>query len=47
MSPGDFESMFIKAGDSDTKEGHRIEEVTAESPGSALLWLSRGVIGKG
>ena len=25
-SPGDFESMFIKAGDSETKEGLKIKE---------------------
>ena len=35
---GDFESMFIKAGDSETKEGVRLEEATEESLGGALLW---------
>ena len=37
--------MFIKAGDSETKEGLR-EEATGKSLGSALLWLSRHIIGK-
>ena len=45
-SPGDFESMFIKAGDSETKEGLGIEEATRESLGSALLWLPGNIIGK-
>ena len=40
MSPGDLESTFVKAGDSETKEGLRIEEATGESGGGALLWLS-------
>lgn len=43
-SPGDFESTFIKAGVSETKEELKIEEITGES--SALLWLFRNVIGK-
>ena len=30
MSLGDFESMFIKVGDSETKEGLRVEEVIGE-----------------
>ena len=30
MSPGDFESTFIKAGNSETKDGLRVEEVTRE-----------------
>ena len=37
MSPGDLESTFVKAGDSETKEGLRIEEVTRESLGRAAL----------
>ena len=45
-SPGDFESRFSKAGDSETKEGLRGEEATGESLGGALLWLSRNGIGK-
>ena len=36
-SPGDFESTFIKAGDSEMKEGLRIEEAIEESIGGALL----------
>ena len=46
MSPGDFESVFIKAGDSETKGGLRVAGVTGESLGSPLLWLSRNVVGK-
>ena len=46
-SPGDFESTFIKAGDSKTKEGLKVEEVTGESLGGALLWLPRNVNRKG
>ena len=30
MSPGDFQSMFMKAEGSATKEGLRVEEVTGE-----------------
>ena len=30
MSPDDFESTFIKAGDSETKDGLRVEEVIGE-----------------
>ena len=41
MSPGDFESTFIKAGDSETKE-----EATGESLGDALFWLPRNVTRK-
>ena len=37
MSPIDFESAFIKAGDSETKEGLRVEEVAGESLGSIQL----------
>ena len=29
-SPGDFESMFIKAGDSETKEGLKIKEARSQ-----------------
>ena len=43
---GDFENTFTKAGDRETKEGFRIEGVTGESLGGALLWLPRRVIGK-
>ena len=49
MSPGDFFTAFIKAGDSEIKEGLRIEEVTRESEeslGGALLWFHRNIIGK-
>ena len=35
-SPSDFESMFIKAGDSETEEGLRVEEVTGEPRWAAL-----------
>ena len=38
-SPGDFESTFIKAGDSETKEGLKIEEATEVSLGGAALAL--------
>ena len=37
MSPGDFESMFIKTGDSEKSEGLGIEKVIRESIGSASL----------
>ena len=37
MSSGDFGRMFIKAGDSETKGGLRIEEATGESLGGAAL----------
>ena len=30
MRPADFERMFIKAGDSETKEGLRVEAATGE-----------------
>ena len=43
MSPGDFESTFIKAGDSETKGGLTVEEVTGESLGRVLLWLRTNV----
>ena len=37
MSPGDSESTFTKPGDSETKEGLRVEEATGEPRrGSAL-----------
>ena len=45
-SPGDFGSMFIKAGDSETKERLRVKDATGESLGSALLCLPRKVVGK-
>ena len=45
-SPGDFESMFIKAGNSETKEGLRVEDAGRESLGGALLWLSRNTVEK-
>ena len=38
-SPSNVGSMFIKAGDSETKEGLRVEDATGESLGGALLWL--------
>ena len=46
MSPGDSESTFIKAGDSETKEGLSEEEVTGKNLDSVLLWLTRNIIGK-
>ena len=46
MSPGYIESPFIKDGDSETKKGLGIEEVTGESLGGVLLWLLRNVIRK-
>ena len=45
-SRGDFESTFIKAGDSETKEELRIKKATGESLGGALCWLCRNVVGK-
>ena len=39
MSLGDFESAFIKAGESETKEWLRVEEAIGESLSSVLLWL--------
>ena len=39
MSPGDCASTCIKAGDSEIKEGLRVEEGTGESLGGTLLWL--------
>ena len=36
-SPGDFESIFIKAADSETKEGLKVEEATEEDLGGAAL----------
>ena len=44
--PGDFDSMFTKAGDAETKEELRVKEITGESLNDALLWLPRNVIGK-
>ena len=46
MSLGDLESMFIKAGDSATKEGLRVEEAMRECLGGALLWLFRNIAGE-
>ena len=40
------ESTFIKAGDSETKEGLRVEKATGESLGGALPGLSTNVVGK-
>lgn len=45
-SRGDFESMFIKAGDSETREGLKVEESTGLRLAGALLWLSGKVMGK-
>ena len=45
-SPGDFESIFVRAGDGETQEGLSVEEATGEPLGSALLWLPRNVTGK-
>ena len=46
MNPADFESTFTEAGDSETKEGLRVEEVTGGSLGAAWLWLPINVTGK-
>ena len=46
MNPADFESTFTEAGDSETKEGLRVEEVTGGSLGAAWLCLPRNVTGK-
>ena len=46
-STGDMESIFIEAGDSETKEeALGVEEVPGENLGSALLWFPRNAIGK-
>lgn len=37
LSPADLGSTLIAAGDSETKEGLRIEEATGESLGGAAL----------
>ena len=37
ISLGDSESMFIKAGDSETKERFRVQEAIGEHLGGALL----------
>ena len=42
--PGDFESMFIEAENSETKEVPSVEEATGESICSALLWFPRNFI---
>ena len=42
--PGDFESMFIEAENSETKEALSVEEATGESICSALLWFPRTFI---
>ena len=45
MGPGDFESLFIKAGDSESKEGLKIEEARGErmsEKNGALETASRG-----
>ena len=39
LCPGGFENMFIKAENSEPKEGLGVEDVTGMSLGSALLWL--------
>ena len=44
MSPGDFDNIFVKTGDSESKEGLMVE-VTGESLGSAF-WLPRKVRGE-
>lgn len=36
-SPGDFESMFTKAGDGETRERRRVEGVMGESLGGAAV----------
>ena len=42
--PGDLKSVFIKAGDSETKKGPGVEAL-GESIGGAGLWLPRNVLG--
>ena len=37
MSPGNFDSTFIEAGENETKERFRVEKVTGESLGGTLL----------
>ena len=44
--PGDFESMFIKAGDSEIMEGVGVQDRPGESLASVLLWLPRNIIGR-
>ena len=41
-----FWKKFIKAGDSETKGGLRVEVATRESLGGGVLLLSRNIIGK-
>ena len=40
-SPGDSESRFSRAGDSETKEGLQVEEATGETRGRAALILQK------
>ena len=40
-----FQSVFVKAGDSETREKHTVEEAIRESLGRAV-WLTRNLIGK-
>ena len=44
MNPGDFENIFVKAGDSETMEGLGIE-ASGESL-DRVLWLPRNITGK-
>lgn len=44
--PGDFEITFMKAVDSETKEGPRVEGEIGGGLGGALLWIPRSIMGK-
>ena len=46
MSTGDFQSMFTKAGDSETRQELSVEEATGKSIGSDLLWVPRNFFRK-
>lgn len=45
-SADDLETVFIIAGDSETKEALGVEGTAGESLGCAVLWLPRNVTGK-
>ena len=45
MSPSDYENTFIKAGDSETRERLRVEEVTgASQSGAAVSSIQRDLL---
>lgn len=46
ISSHDSKCIFIKVGDSEAKEGCRVQEATGESLGGALLCLSRNITGQ-